>query len=566
MTAILRRQTRLFESRLRFIPSQTVAFGLLALWAVLVSGQTGPGREHDEGIPVTEPVVITTCGTCHPRDAQGNMQRISWTRATPEGWGDAIKQMILRHDLSISPPEARSIVKYLGDTHGLAPEEAAPVMYEAERRIHEETGIPSESLRETCAKCHTFARALSWHRSAEEWKQFADTHAARYNIRSTGEAVAFLAKTVGLRTPAWETWSSHKFSNRTLAGRWFVSASMTGHGNYYGELRMDRDSDDEYTTQVTLISARDGSRIVRAGHTTVFGGTAWRGRSKGGGNAATAPDDVTSEAREVLLIAPNQSAAEGRWFWGQYQEFGLDVKLQRAPTEPTLASVDRLSLKAGLRAARVRLTGVNFPARIAPSDLVFGSGVTVRRIVSNSPGEIVAELDVNADAVLGRRDVVFRGSSLPGAVAIYDRIDYLKVNPDSTVAAFGDRTHVKGYQQFEAIGYQRGPDGRAHTADDLPLGPVDVSWAVQVFHAAPGSYSDAVGTMSALGLFTPTDSSPKTNLDVWVIATADDDKDRNGAPLVGKSYMVVTVPTYTFNGRQYVRDLNRWVDDGPARP
>jgi hypothetical protein len=40
--------------------------------------------------------------------------------------------------------------------------------------------------------------------------------------------------------------------------------------------------------------------------------------------------------------------------------------------------------------------------------------------------------------------------------------------------------------------------------------------------------------------------------------------DQNGQPLVGKSYLVVTVPTYTFNGREYVRELGRWVDNGPA--
>jgi hypothetical protein len=48
-------------------------------------------------------------------------------------------------------------------------------------------------------------------------------------------------------------------------------------------------------------------------------------------------------------------------------------------------------------------------------------------------------------------------------------------------------------------------------------------------------------------------------------ATAKDEKDANGARLVGKSYLVLTVPTYSFNGRQYVRDLDRWVDEGPAQ-
>jgi hypothetical protein len=70
--------------------------------------------------------------------------------------------------------------------------------------------------------------------------------------------------------------------------------------------------------------------------------------------------------------------------------------------------------------------------------------------------------------------------------------------------------------------------------------------------------------MNPLGLFMPANDHPNANFDVWVIATARNERDRNGAPLVGKSYMVLTVPTYVFNGRQYVRDLDRWVDDGPA--
>ena len=61
----------------------------------------------------------------------------------------------------------------------------------------------------------------------------------------------------------------------------------------------------------------------------------------------------------------------------------------------------------------------------------------------------------------------------PGAIAIYDRVDYIKVMPDSALAAFGDQTHARGYQQFEAIGYQRGADGKPHTADDVELGRLD---------------------------------------------------------------------------------------------
>jgi quinohemoprotein amine dehydrogenase len=515
--------------------------------------------EGQEGIPVTDPLVIAKCGGCHARDEHGTMQRLSWERTTPEGWQDALKDMILREGLSVTPVEARSIVKYLSSSHGLAAAEAEPVRYDPERRIHDETAMVSETLHETCGKCHSLARALSWRRSVQDWKQFADSHATRYHIPSTTEAVEYLSKTAPLHSLAWDA----RTGAQNLSGRWLLTASMPGHGTYYGEMQIDRDGHDEYNTRATLTSIRDGSRVLRTGRTVAFGESAWRGRSKGNG-PTTAPDDPSAEAREVLLIAADQSTAEGRWFWGQYQEFGFEVKLRRASSAPTLLAVDRLSLKTGSRLSRIRLIGDHFPAQIAAADLNFGPGVTVRDIASNSQGEIVALLDVSSDAPLGKHDVAFRGSSLPEALAIYDRIDYLKVTPDSIVGAFGDRTHPKGYQQFEAIGYQRGPDDRAHTADDVALGPVDAAWAVQVFHAAEGN-SDSVGAMNSQGLFTPADKNPNLNFDCWVIATARDEKDRSGAPLVGKSYMVVTVPTYTFNGRRYVRDLDRWVDDGPDR-
>jgi len=133
------------------------------------------------------------------------------------------------------------------------------------------------------------------------------------------------------------------------------------------------------------------------------------------------------------------------------------------------------------------------------------------------------------------------------------------------MAAFGDQTYKRGYQQFDAVGYQRGPDDKLHTADDVELGPVDVTWSMEVFYATPGSSSDFVGKVSPTGFFEPAATSPKNNFDVWVIATAKSEKDKNGRPVVGKAYMVVTVPTYTFQGRRYVRDLDRWVDDGPAK-
>ena len=87
---------------------------------------------------------------------------------------------------------------------------------------------------------------------------------------------------------------------------------------------------DEFLTRVRLQSVNDGAAVVRSGRSVVYGGTAWRGRSQGASAANAAPDDLSTEAREVMWVAPDGSKADGRWFWGQYDELGFDVTMQRA--------------------------------------------------------------------------------------------------------------------------------------------------------------------------------------------------------------------------------------------
>jgi quinohemoprotein amine dehydrogenase len=238
--------------------------------------------------------------------------------------------------------------------------------------------------------------------------------------------------------------------------------------------------------------------------------------------------------------------------------------MQRASSSPTLLGIDRPLLRIGTQSNRIRLVGDQFPQRISKTDIDFGPGVAVRRIVSNSATELIAEVDVRSDAPRGKRRVALGHSMSPVTFAIYDRIDYIKVTPDSATAAFGDHTRGPGYQQFEAIAYLYGADGKRYTADDVELGPVDVNWSLKVFYESEGGNTDFVGAVSSAGLFVPSTKSPANNFDVWVIAEAKIERGREAKPLVGKSYLVVTVPFYVFNGRRYVRDLNRWVDDGPA--
>jgi quinohemoprotein amine dehydrogenase len=189
-----------------------------------------------------------------------------------------------------------------------------------------------------------------------------------------------------------------------------------------------------------------------------------------------------------------------------------------------------------------------------------GSGVTVRNIVSHTARAVVAEVDVAANAIPGRRDVVVGRATLPNAIAVYDQIDYIKVLPENSLARLGGGSQrQKGYQQFEAVGYNRGADNKPNTADDIELGPIEVTWSVDEFYERfDDDDKEFVGSLSATGLFTPALDGPnpqrKQSRDnygnVWVVGTAKNEKDRQGKPLVGKSYLVVAPPLYVIWDRE----------------
>ena len=121
------------------------------------------------------------CYSCHKKDDKGRLTRISYERLSPEGWQQAIKRMVRLNGLSLTPEDARAIVKYLGTYHGLAPEEAKPAMYYAEHRLQEET-VPDESVRTACTVCHTYGRIISQRRNKEEWDLLVNMHVGYFPV------------------------------------------------------------------------------------------------------------------------------------------------------------------------------------------------------------------------------------------------------------------------------------------------------------------------------------------------------------------------------------------------
>ncbi|MEH3048148.1 quinohemoprotein amine dehydrogenase subunit alpha [Sphingomonas adhaesiva] len=533
--------------------------------------------ETEEGIPVTDALTTEKCGTCHAPDAKGNLSRISWLRTTPEGWSQAIKRMVRLNGLQVTPDESRAIVRYLATFHGLAPEEAKPVMYLPEHRIVDESAIPNDSVRQACAACHAFAQPLSWRRSKVEWKLLQDMHVAMYSqaeaqyrraidpapgvpptppgtpaVTNGQVALDYIQKAAPLRTLEWGNWRP-RIRAPYLAGKWLVSAHLPGRGDYVGEMTIaPGKTAEEFATTTTLRSLTGGPALTRRGSGLVYGGYSWRGRSTGPA-AATAVDDPNQPTREALWFAPDQKSAEGRWFWGEYHEFGFDVKLTREGAEPAIAAVGPVALRAGTTGARVHVAGANLPADLTAADVNLGEGVTVTKVERAGPDDVVVVADVAADAVPGRRDIGLRGAVLTQALPVYQRIDFLEVVPETGLARLGGEAHPKGYGQFEAIGYANGPDGKPNTPDDVKLGPVDVDWRVEEFTSVLNDDDKAfVGTLSPTALFTPGADGPnparrfgRNNYgDVWVVATARSEKDRFGQPLTARAYLVVSVPAY----------------------
>lgn len=273
-------------------------------------GQTQP---VEEGIPVTDATTISRCSSCHAKDDKGNLSRISGIRSTPEGWEEVINRMISADGAKITPIEARAILKYLSDSHGLAPEEAKPVMYMAERRTVAEP-VPDKSLGALCMSCHQLGQVLEWRRTRAEWSLLTDGHAAQYpkagaafrsgsGAATLAAALDFLGRNYPLHTPEWTAWSAH-LHTPDLAGKWLFTAYEPGHGKYFGELTIRTlivkdPTDPEFSMEERMQAMDGGPLMTRFGNTVVYAGFNWRGVSAGSNGARNA-------APATWVVAPGK--------------------------------------------------------------------------------------------------------------------------------------------------------------------------------------------------------------------------------------------------------------------
>jgi quinohemoprotein amine dehydrogenase len=533
--------------------------------------QQADSEKKDEGIPVTSPLVRQRCGSCHRADEQGRMTRISYRRTTPEGWEQTIKRMVSLNDVKLEPSDARDILRYLADHHGLAPEEARPGAFEVERRMIDYKYTADKDTEETCIKCHSFGRVLLQRRTKEEWELLIAMHRGYYplsdfqafrrggppprdqqpgpdgrppdNRHPMDKAIAHLSTAFPLTTPEWSAWAATMRPPR-LQGKWAVTGTELGKGAFYGVVTIaPQGSGDtgDFTTDTTFTYARSGKTVTRHGRAIVYTGFQWRGKS----------DDF----REVMTLDRDWRRASGRWFSGAYDEFGMDVQLSRIGNDAVLLGVAESRIRSG-GSQEVHIFGVNLPAQVAAADLNFGPGVTVDRVVNAAADRLTVAVTVAPGATVGRRAVYLAGASGEASVAVFSTIDFIKVLPQAGLARVGGANFPKEFQQFEAVAFANGPDGKPDTKDDVDLGLVDPVWSIEEYTATyDDDDKDFVGAIDAsTGLFTPNVDGPNPKRkhgannygDVWAVATYQAPAAGTAAAktLKARAHLLVTVPLY----------------------
>lgn len=540
---------------------------LVASSAIAQGGRAGTPAPRDttRGFAIKDQNIITACVRCHSRDSTtGIVQRLSFERKTPEGWEASIRRMVSLNDVKMTPEVAREIVRYLSNNQGLAPAEAKPGRFESERRFISWSYKGDATTERVCRACHSMGRVILQRRTRDEWELLVATHRGLYpGVDNQGfrggpaaadsagaphpmdVAINHLVRAFPLRTPEWTAWTA-SMRAPNIDGAWFVSGYEAGKGAFFGRTVITKlvNTNDEFTTRTTYRYVRDGKTVTRTGKSIVYTGFQWRGRS------TVAPADAG--LREVMSIEPGWQEMSGRWFTGDYDEFGVDVNLTRVSGGPMLGGVSQQALRTNTKNQDLTIFGSNFPAKLLATAIDLGPGIKVAKLVKATADSIMLKIDVDSTAAVGMRDLFVAGASRRAGLAVYDKVSRLKVTPLAGLSRTGGVAFPKQFQQFEAIAVNNGPDNKPDTDDDIEIGLVNPTWSLEEYSV---TYNDDdikfVGGIDQHGLFTPSIDGPnatrtgnRNNIgDVWVVANWQP-SEQGAKPMRARAQLIVTVPLY----------------------
>ncbi len=466
-----------------------LALCMLALPAAAGAAAAQPGAA----------LVRTWCSGCHHEAKPGHFERISVIRKTPEGWVMTLFRMRQVHHLVLTDEVHDALVRYLADTQGLAPSEAAPARFALERRPNAQDLDLGPELGVMCGRCHSLARVALQRRDSDEWLKHMHFHVGQFStleyqasgrdrpwwqIAST-QLPPELGKRFPFTTTAWSDWQ--KQPKRELAGRWIVVGHVPGGRDFYGTADITREAGGDYRARYALNEA-GGAAIAGESHAIVYTGYEWRGRAALGGRAV----------REIFAANEDGSRIAGRWFDPEHSELGGEWTAIRADGAPQLLAVLPQALRAGT-SGRVVVVGSGLGAL---DDAGFGAGVSAT-VVRREANLFEADVVVAADAVPGAR--ALRAGAAAGQLIVFRQIDELEVRPAYGIARLGGGKLAPVAAQFEAIAATRLPGGAL-----LSLGPVAAEWSTVSFDEEARRTSDDkyAGQMDPTGRFLPAVAGP----------------------------------------------------------
>ena len=443
-----------------------------------------------------EELLRYTCSGCHQPDNAGRLSRISQQRKTPEGWAMTIQRMEDLHGITVSSQDLplgsanakRTLVKYLADTQGLAPEETTGFRYALEQRLDDFEPVDAD-FKMMCGRCHSAARVLLQRRPVEEWRKLVHFHLGQYpsteysaggrNLDwlpiALNETSPMLAKKYAYESAEWKRWQKAKKPD--LSGRWTISGHQLAKGDFTGMMSATPDGPDKYAVEFEGAYHRTGEELAGSGKVVVYTGYEWRatltlGDVKWQQVFAAKSVDLGPKLGTVLL--------EGRMYERDHPEYGISI------------------------------SALNGSDRVPPST----------------------------------------GRDAPPSALGSGKVDRIAVDPPYQVARVGDGGGPipKEYAAFDAVAWSNGTDGKPATADDVRLGALPATWRVEPWHEQAREERDVefAGVMDATtGVFTPGDAGPNparkygTNNagNLKVIATVKD----GDKTLTAEAHLIVTV-------------------------
>ncbi len=491
------------------------------------------------------------CALCHKPETDGKLSRIGYQRKTPEGWLMTISRMERTQGFRLTREERNTLVQYLSDEQGLAPQEIKDFAYLLERRDWLVEEVPDPHIKATCTRCHSYGRIALDRRELQEWQLLVDFHIGAYpmaeyqfggrNIHMLTEfrkAAETLASRFSYSAESWQEWKVRQPLDPT--GLWLAVGYEPGKGAYIGQGEISK-TENGYRESFFL-TYESGKTATVVGTASLYTGFAWRVRGK---------RNEAADVRQVFHLTPDGKTMQGRWFYKEHDELGGDETRFRRGQGPLLLAIHPHHIDVRQEEVALKIYGANFPAPLDPRDVDLGQGVTVTGLVHEGKDVLRIKAAISLDAPLGSREVRVVETVAESLLVVHRGVDYIRVLPEKGLARTGGTTAAKQLQQFEAIGFSRAADGGIGTQDDFRIGPVAARWSLSEYYRNPDEDDVSyVGTVDANGLFTPAGEGPNpqrpmatNNIgDIWVEAAYPPPV--GALPLRSRAFLIVTVPRW----------------------